>query len=286
MKNIILPTDFSDNSWNAISYALQLFKNDNCKFYLLNTYTPIIHHFEQTLAQNSKYGVADVMRENSINRLSGLKSRIQKEFSNDNHTFETISAFDLLITQIKEIVEKKDIDYVIMGTKGATGAKEVLFGSNTVQVFKNVKCPVLAIPSDFPYDPPHEILFPTDYEIQYENEHLTPIIEIAKKHISRVNILHVFVEKELSKTQQKNKALLESKMKKVSYLFHDVMHQNINTAINAFQIKTKINLLVMINNKHSFFENLFFKSTLNQIGFHLTVPFLVIQSQVKIAKTK
>ena len=43
------------------------------------------------------------------------------------------------------VVEDKAIDYVVMGTKGATGAKEVLFGSNTVHVFKKVKCPVLAL---------------------------------------------------------------------------------------------------------------------------------------------
>ncbi|WP_373282945.1 universal stress protein [Aquaticitalea lipolytica] len=35
MKNILLPTDFSDNSWNAIKYALQLFKDEKCTFHLL-----------------------------------------------------------------------------------------------------------------------------------------------------------------------------------------------------------------------------------------------------------
>ena len=29
MKNILLPTDFSDNSWNAIQYAVELFKDES-----------------------------------------------------------------------------------------------------------------------------------------------------------------------------------------------------------------------------------------------------------------
>jgi hypothetical protein len=37
MKNILLPTDFSDNSWNAIEYAINFHKNDTCTFYLLHT---------------------------------------------------------------------------------------------------------------------------------------------------------------------------------------------------------------------------------------------------------
>ena len=36
MKNILLPTDFSENSWNAIEYALKLFEKKSCNFYLLH----------------------------------------------------------------------------------------------------------------------------------------------------------------------------------------------------------------------------------------------------------
>jgi nucleotide-binding universal stress UspA family protein len=286
MKKILLPTDFSDNSWNAIKYAIQLFKKDECMFYLLNTYTPIIYHFEQAMINTSQYGLADAMRDTSIKNLKALKRKIEKEFGNTKHKIETKSAFNMLISEVKEIVEEKGIDYVVMGTKGATGAKEVLFGSNTVMVFKNVKCPVLAIPDDFAFEAPHEILFPTDFEIQYQPSILKPIIEIAKSHIARVNILHVYSEYGLTEDQESNKSVLEEKMSKVAHLFHDVYHQDITDAINNFQIKTKINLLIMVNNKHSFFENLFFKSTLNQIGFHLTVPFLVIPSGVQQPKPK
>ena len=36
MKNILIPTDFSDNAWNAITYAINLFKKKECTFYLVN----------------------------------------------------------------------------------------------------------------------------------------------------------------------------------------------------------------------------------------------------------
>lgn len=42
MKRILLPTDFSENSWNAIQYAMELYKEDVCTFYLLNAYTPML----------------------------------------------------------------------------------------------------------------------------------------------------------------------------------------------------------------------------------------------------
>ena len=276
MKKILLPTDFSENSWNAISYALNLFKNETCTFYLLNAYTPVIYHVEYVLVNPAQYGLGDAVRENALKQLDIFKDRMTKTFKNPKHTIETIAAFNTLVSEVKELVTKKKIDYVVMGTKGATGATEVLFGSNTVHVFKNLDCPILAVPAGFSFETPHEILFPTDYEIDYKDHHLKPLIDITSLFNTRVNILNVSYGYDLSEDQEAHKNILQKSFEHVAHLFHSVSNKDVAEAITEFQLKSRVNLLVMINNKHSFFENLFFKSTINQIGFHLNIPFLVI----------
>ena len=277
MKKILLPTDFSENSWNAIT--LQLFKNETCKFYLLNAYTPVIYHVEYVLVNPAQYGLGDAVRETALKNLDDFKVRMTKEFKNPNHTIETMAAFNTLVSEVKEVTKKKKIDYVVMGTKGATGAAEILFGSNTVHVFKNVNCPILAVPDDFDFEIPHEVLFPTDYEIDYKDHHLNPLIDIISLFNTRVNILNVSYGNDLTEVQKKHKQILEKNFEHIVHLFHRVNSQDVAEAITNFQLKARVNLLVMINNKHSFFENLFFKSTINQIGFHLNSPFLVIPAK-------
>lgn len=279
MKKILLPTDFSENSWNAIKYALQLFKNEPCKIYLLNTYTPVIYHAEYVLIEPVQLGMLDTFRDEVLKKLEDLKTRIKNEFTNPKHNIKTIGAFNMLIAEMVEIVETKKIDYVVMGTKGATGAKEILFGSNTVHAFKNVKCPIIAVPSGFEFETPHDILFPTDYDIKYKSHHLKPINNIIDLYNIRLNILHLTYGYDLSEKQQNNKKILEKSFKKIAHLFHEQSNQTVEQGITNFQKKTRINMLIMINNKHSFFENLFFKSTINQIGFHINIPFLVIPSK-------
>ncbi|GAA4280956.1 universal stress protein [Gaetbulibacter aestuarii] len=279
MKNILLPIDFSDNSWNAVSYAVQLFKNETCTFYLLNTYTPVVYHVEYVLASPAQYGIQDTVRENSLNGLEEFRTRIKTEFKNPKHTIEAISAFNTLIQEVEYQVEEKNIHYVIMGTQGATGAKEILFGSNTVHVLKSVKCPVIAVPGKFFFETPHEVLFPNDFEVAFRHRDLKPILEICSLYNTRVNILHISSGYDLTKFQEENKKFLEESFKNIAHLFHDVSFQTVEEGIANFQLKAKINLLVMINNKHSFFENLFFKNTIKQIGFHVNVPFLVIPLQ-------
>lgn len=280
MKRILLPTDFSDNSWNAIKYAITLFKDRECTFYILNTYTPLIYHVEYVLGYPAQFGLGDAVRNSSQENLSKLVAKILKEFgTNKKHKFETIARFNTLISGIKEFLAKHTIHLIVMGTKGATGAKEILFGSNTVHVFNEIKCPVLAIPSSFEYEHLHDILFPTDLEVNYQDFNLNLLKEIADQNHSRINAMHVSTGYELTEEQKQKKLELEAIFKEDAYLFHDFKTMTIPEALNEFQLKTKINLLVMINNKHSVFENLFFRPTINHIGFHLEVPFLVLPSK-------
>lgn len=281
MKKILLPTDFSDNAQNAINYALNLYKDENCTFYLLNTYTPIIYSYDYQMNTGGYLGeIADVVRENSIKKLNEIEENVKEKFNNPKHHFEIVSSFNLLTDEIKDKLEQFSIDLIVMGTKGATGAKEILFGSNTIHIIQKVKCPVLAIPDGHFFEEPKEILFPTDYKVDYSTKQLESLITIATLFDSRVHVLHVSHDVDLTKIETKNKEKLENLLLDVKQASYRVEDQDIPQAINEFQKSTYVQLLMMINNKHSFFENLFFRPVINQIGFHLNIPFLVIPAKM------
>ena len=276
---ILLPTDFSDNSWNSIRYALQLFKKRECTFYLLNVYTPLLYNLEYIASGQTIYDLDDTSKKQSEIQLTALKKRVLEEFNNPLHQIETISAFNELIPGIRSVVESEKINFIVMGTKGATGAKEILFGSNTIHTLKNATIPLLAIPENFEFKKVENVLFPTDYHIMYENSQISPILEIVQLDQAALNVLHVAAGYELSESQQFNKAILVSLLNTVNSNYHNVPDGDLEEAINEFQATHKTDMLVMINNKHSFFENILFRSTIKQVGFHLKIPFLVIPTK-------
>ncbi|WP_417195795.1 universal stress protein [Bizionia sp.] len=278
MKNILLPTDFSDNSFQAIGYALQLFEQDVCKFYLLHTYTPVIYNMDYMQGSTAQFELMDAVRSASVDGLKRFEAKINATSKNSNHTIESISSFNTLTQEVKNIVAKKNVDFIVMGTQGATGAKEVLFGSNAVHVFKNATCPVLAIPKETKFKAPKNLLFPTDYGINYQDKNIQPIIKISKPHNSQVHVMHVSFGDDLTDEQRQNQETLKRYLEKTPHDFHDIRNDAVSAAIVDFQKQQSVDMLVMINNKHSFFENLFFKSRINQIGFHIGIPFLVIPS--------
>lgn len=279
MKHILLPTDFSNNSWNAIQYALQLFKDQECTFHLLHVYTPIVYQVQYFEAPNAQANLINEIKESSSKQLEIQLQKIKSEFKNKHYTFCKISSFNTLENEIEELCQKKLFDFIVMGTKGASGITEVLFGSNTVHIIKNAKCPVLAIPNNFAFESPKEILFPSDFEIDFNKELMKPLVDVASKFNARIDILNASYGADLSEKQEHNKKKLDTPLKNSTYLFHSVTNQNLPEAIANFQLRTRVNLLVMINNKHSFFENLFFTSKINQIGFKLNIPFLVIPAK-------
>lgn len=278
MKKILLPTDFSENSLNAIYYALQLLKDQNCVFYLLNTYTPAIYNYNFKTKSGGLGSVIDKPI-STIGELDELSENLKTKFENAKHKFISISAFNSLTDEIKKLVSQDKINLIILSTKGATGIKEILFGSNTIHIINKVKCPVLAIPDGYFFEKPIEILFPTDYGVDFTENHCDFLKTISHNFKSKTHVLNVSFGRDLTESESVNKEKLEKLLTELNVTYHKIIDKGVSQAINKFQKAKHVQMLMMINNKHSFFENLFFKPVIDKIGLHLTTPLLVIPSK-------
>ncbi|MFD2552004.1 universal stress protein [Bizionia sediminis] len=276
MKRIILPTDFSANSKHAMSYALQFFSNETCHFYLLHSYEPVAENMNHMQISAATFNVEKSAKALSEEKLHALQVHLEQLNNNPKHSFETVASFNILTDEVNYLADTKKCDYVVMGTKGATGAKEILFGSNTVQVFKKAPCPVMAIPEVAVYTKPEQVLFPTDFEIPYTTQMLQPVLEITTNCNAQLHVLHVASKTALTTEQNRQKLTLQKLLKPLVNTFHEVEETNVSAAILSFQETHSTDMLIMIQTKKSFFESLFFTSTIHHIGHHITKPFLVI----------
>lgn len=276
MLKIILPTDFSENAYNAMAYARELFAEREVTFYLLNTYTPAVYQAEYVLHSPGQVGLGDNYQARSMERLEILKERLELQFPNPKHKMYTHSAFNTVVDEVVDCVSRESADLIIMGTQGATGAQEIFLGTHTMHVIKKASCPVLVIPSGFQYERPKEILFPTDFEPELTAEHLKILIDIARMHMASIEVLHVSTGYDLTQSEALNKIALDKAFDGIAHLFHDLPPQEIISGINRFQQKTRVNMLAMVRNKHTFIEKLFIEPVIKKIAFHVTIPFLVI----------
>ncbi|GGG29521.1 universal stress protein UspA [Dokdonia pacifica] len=278
MKHILIPTDFSENATNALHYAVQLMKNERCRFYLLNTYTPISLYTSTIYEYHTSLNVdlGELYRKTSEEKLQQSIKEVTETFSNKLHGFELISSCNLLTEQVIECVNTYDIDFIVMGTQGASGFKEIFLGSQTMHIIKKTTVPVICVPNTYTYRPIKDIVFATDYELSIANQGLPLIKNIATSHGSRVIFLNAYYGVSLDEYQLDIKEKLDSYFTGNAHQFHISDGMDVLEAVDDFQSKHNLDLLVMIHNKHNIFENLLFTPVINKIAHHTKTPFLVI----------
>ena len=277
MQRILIPTDFSENSWNAIKYGLELFKNTKCTFHLLHV-NPIPTY---SAAGSSVRTTTAVLKESMIKeskvQLKRLLNEIKDFSDNRNHVFTSTALYDYFVDTVKREVVDKKIDLIIMGTKGASGLKRVTVGSNTGDVITKVNCPLLAVPENAKYKIPKEIAFPTDYQIAYDMRVLDTLISMVRINDATLRIVHISKKGEdLSYEQLENKEFLHDYLRGVDHTFHSLTGSRLEAAIQCFVESRDIDMVAMVAKNLNFFQRILFKPAVEEISYHTDIPFLVL----------
>jgi nucleotide-binding universal stress UspA family protein len=165
MKTVLVPVDFSDVSANALLFAAELCKRASARLIIVN----ILKKGED--------------EEEIKNRLESTGANLKKIFGSDLMC-EWSFAHGNFITTLKKITAVQKPDLIVMGTKGASGLKEIFIGSNTVKVMGNVNTPVFVIPEtarfeNFLDQGKRRIVLATDLEFFEEEKALNVLKEIA-----------------------------------------------------------------------------------------------------------
>lgn len=282
MKKILLPTDFSENAWNAITYALDFFKNEKCEFHILHTYTPTFYRVDYMMGGPTYSAIPDMGVDIAQAGLDKTLLDINLQFKNPRHRFRTLSAFNMLTDEIRELTQNDNYDLIIMGTQGATGAKEIFLGTHTVHIIRKSKIPVMAVPEGYIFKEIKSIVFPTDYRSLYKKEEIDFLIDIVKMFMSKLVILHVKEDYDFTDDQIANKKALTAYFKDINHVFVEERGKLMPDAIHDYINLHDSGLLAMMNRKHSFLERLLIKQNIDSIGFHTKVPFLVMRDTAPI----
>lgn len=146
MKNILVPSDFSEQANNAFDAALDISRKSGAQLHLLHVIEPV----------TSSIGMAmpGTFIDNSMDQLfmtqlmTRSKERVQEFLQDPKYKDLPIvveTAIDRLYPKVEEYVKQHQIDLIVMGTKGSDGLEEVLIGSNAEKIVRHASCPVITV---------------------------------------------------------------------------------------------------------------------------------------------
>lgn len=274
MENILIPTDFSHNAYNALFHATKLMKGEACTFHILNVY----NDFTPLESKSVGKDITQQLEDESHEGLQSVLHRIRFDETDAEHTFNSISKRGNLVDEISKIVEQEKIDLVVMGNSGRSEIEAIFMGSNALDVTTNIKkCPILTIPKEIDFPPPKEIAFVTDYQHNYDAGLLQPLLFMAESYKSKIRVMHINEAEVLDEHQTMNKSILMEYLSPFEHSFHWMpLFKSKATAIDTFLKELEIDMLAMVNYEHSFLERMTREPVIKRVGFDNNIPFLVI----------
>jgi len=278
MKRILFPTDFSEASNNAFVYALKLADAINAEVITLHAYElPQLHMGGLPTTLKEVYDSIELENfENFKDQIPVLREIAEKHNLSHVKISNILKHGDLIWT-IKKVTKEEKIDYVVMGTKGASGLKETFLGSNTGSVITELEAYVIGVPEKTEYSGIHNIVFTTRFR-EKDLKALRKVLKLAKLFDAKVHCLYIKTKK-----TDVNPVVIEDwkfLFSKENIAFHIFEEENVQQTILNFVDSYNVDMLAMLNYKRGFFEELFRQSLTQKLSYHVQVPLLAIHESL------
>lgn len=273
MKKILVPIDFSDTSVNAFVYALEMANVLKAEIILLHTFElPIVD------SQSMPINYATIYEAIELTNFDHFKAELPKlrvlaeSRGLDHIQLNHILMDGDLVYNIKKVVKQENIDFVVMGTKGATGWIDTFIGTNAGSVIADVQVPVLSVPLSAQYKKIDTIAFTTRFR-EKDIEALIKVLFFAKKMKAQVKC--VYIKTPSSDVTEETIKRWESHFDEEEPLqFVIVPGSDVKAAISNYLEQHPIDLLAMLTYKRNFFVELFSNTTTQKLSYHLKTPIL------------
>lgn len=272
----LVPTDFSNPSKTALSYAAHMAKKLQGEIIVL--WFNSIQSTQKTLSKWKKLEaeMIAIAEEDAQHLVQEVLAEIDGELPVTYHYTSGPSFAE----SVDAYAVENGVDMIVMGTKGATGLKRVLIGSHTASVIDRSRVPVLVVPEKAVFRPMQKIVYASDlYEIEYE---IKTIATLAAVYNATLHVLHISPVSSILKI---NKNFLPDLIKMASYqnlVYNDIKDDNVSKAIDAYIQEIDADLLAMFTHKLDFYEKLFGRSVTRELAFYAHVPLLTFNRTLLI----
>lgn len=191
MKTIVVPTDFSENAYNAVQVGFALAKQKNSHMIILHCYQQFRSAFQPADANKQ-----DALRAREEAEQQIIKLQRQLEAAGmDLTTVQFLTVANDLPDALLDLSEQSYIELVVMGTTGASGVKYHILGSNTFNVAKQAKFPLLIVPIGVRDFNLKNISFLTDFQ-PADQRTLSTLTRIFGHEGIKYHLVHILTELE------------------------------------------------------------------------------------------
>lgn len=274
---ILFPTDFSNAAGNAYVYALKLAERLQAAITVVHVYEVLQVHSWVEDSMN----MGEVNDKITLGEFEHFKEEIEllKRIAAENNLSSiqvnySLKESDYVVEAVLNEAREVQADLIVMGTRGASGLKEIFFGSVASKVMEGAECPVFVVPDSAVYRGIERIGLTLEYK-GGELELIEKALGMTRRMGGHLHCLHVDV---FDPDHLKSKLLeyKEAFQHESDISFHVHAELDVEKGILEFMKYNQIDVVVMRVHHKSLLQELFSYSIARRVAYHTDIPLIAL----------
>ncbi len=278
--NILIPTDFSNLSVNALKAAIRIAeKTEKHQITVVHLYEAPYSSNISFMGDNTSRIYLDMEKNKKI--ISALKTKMQtflKIKGIEKLNVKSLIIKDVAIEKITKLSKIGKHDLIIMSSRGASGVQKYFLGSNTQKVLRTSKIPVLVVKNKFNLSRKPKTVFVSDFkekEAKYFKK-LKPILKALNVNLRLLKIITpINFESSMNTEYQLNQFGKVYDLENAKKVFYN--HTSVEGGVRAYCQFHNIELITMLTHGRTGLNQLVFGSVTEDMTKGLNTPVLSLK---------
>ncbi len=275
MGVILVPTDFSACANYATEVGASLARDSGSKLYIMHIIN--LPTYESSTSSEKWHNTAEGLF---------LGKLVQKKFAAlreqpylQDVEIEEVVKYNSVYESVSEMAKEKNVDMIVMGSHGVSGAEEYFIGSNAERVIRTSEIPVLTIKNRYPDFKVKDLVFASNF---FEESYavFSSIVEFAKAFNARIHLLKVVTPNYFETTRYSIKLIedfITATKLDVDHTINVFNDDKIENGIHHFAEEIDADLIAMETHGRSGIKHMLWGSITEGVANHAKLPVLSIR---------
>jgi nucleotide-binding universal stress UspA family protein len=274
MKNILVPTDFSENCVKAANLGIKMAKLYDAEIHFLHLMTTPVDWVKLDKLKEKRY--PETLKK--IGKAKSALRKLDRKAEGQGLKCRTFLQFDSGQKDILEHSTHFHHDFIITGSSGTKGVIREITGSNVEEIVRKANAPVIVVKDEAVSFPFKNIVFVSDFKEDVSRA-FKEVISIANKCNARIHLLRINTQTDFNSIElglNPIEQLLSKFPELKNYSMAVYNETSVETGINTFVKQNPVDLITMVTHGRTGFLSLFSKSIAEGVTNHSALPVMTI----------
>jgi len=274
MKKILVPTDFSECAEHAAEVAANIAKRTGARLYMLHILDIPVYDRNDSFQSYADAAEGIFWMKLVRKRFGELFAKPFMKGVNAVEVIQYDGVYDTIASQAKE----HEMDLIVMGSHGDSGAHELFIGSNTEKVVRLAECPVLTVKNRHENFDLKNIIFASNFYGEAK-DNFTKLFRFIKLFDAHVHLVKVITPDHFESTEQTNRLIQDfrDEWKLPNCSVHVINETTVNAGISFAAELAEADAIAMETHGRTGLSRFFYGSQTESVVNHAEVPVLSVK---------